>query len=156
VATLENKQVTRLLVIDLFQAVIDWHQKGLVPVGRSLADDKRCELRQGDFFELARTGFDIADRERKFDAVLLDIDHSPSHFLDEKNRSFYSPEGLTAVREQIKAGGAFALWSNDPADDEFTKQLETVFETVAAHNIEFPNPYTNSRSVNSVYVARKH
>ena len=50
--------VNRLLVIDLFQAVIDWHREGLVPNGEVLIKDARCELRQGDFFELARTGFD--------------------------------------------------------------------------------------------------
>src|SRR5687768_1139019 len=47
---LKNKNVGRLVVIDLFQAVIDWHRDGLVPIGTVLTDDKRCELRQGDFF----------------------------------------------------------------------------------------------------------
>jgi spermidine synthase len=152
-AVLENKMVGRLLVIDLFQAVIDWHQNGLVPAGRVLTDDRRCELQKGDFFELAVTGFDTANPKKKFDAVLLDIDHSPKHFLNEKNRSFYSDEGLIWLREQIKTGGAFALWSNDPADENFKGRLESVFGSAAAHNIEFPNPYTNSTSVNSVYVA---
>lgn len=55
---LKNKAVSRLLVIDLFQAVIDWHQAGLVPMAEVLTNDPRCELRQGDFFALARTGFD--------------------------------------------------------------------------------------------------
>ncbi len=152
-AALENKLVRSLLVIDLFQEVIDWHGRGLVPLGKVLSADKRCELRQGDFFELARTGFDKSDRERKFDAVLLDIDHSPVHYLDQKNESFYSAEGLKSLRTQIKTGGAFALWSNDPVDESFKKHLESVFSTVAAHDIEFANPYTNSISVNSVYVA---
>ncbi len=61
---LKNKMVSRLLVIDLFQAVIDWHQDGLVPIGDVLTKDARCELRQGDFFDLARTGFD-AHRTRE-------------------------------------------------------------------------------------------
>ena len=152
-AALENKMVRSLLVIDLFQEVIDWHRNKLVPMGEILSEDKRCELRQGDFFELARTGFDIFDNERKFDAVLLDIDHSPEHFLDEKNESFYGAEGLNSLRKQIKDGGAFALWSNDPPDEKFTEHLESVFGTAAAHNIEFANPYTNSISVNSVYVS---
>jgi spermidine synthase len=154
-AALENEMVRSLLVIDMFREVIEWHQNKLVPLGRILSEDKRCELRQGDFFELARTGFDVSDNERKFDAVLLDIDHSPEHFLDEKNKSFYGAEGLSSLRRQLKPGGAFALWSNDASDENFTRHLASVFGAATAHNVEFANPYTNSISVNSVYVARK-
>jgi spermidine synthase len=154
-AALENESVRSLLVIDLFQEVIGWHKSGLVPLGKALFEDKRCEIRQGDFFELARAGFDVFAPNRKFDAVLLDIDHSPRHFLDEMNETFYSIEGLKSLRKQIKTGGTFALWSNDLADENFTKHLESVFGASTAHNIEFANPYTNSRSVNSVYVALK-
>jgi spermidine synthase len=151
---LKNKMVSRLLVIDLFQAVIDWHRDGLVPLGNALTEDPRCELRQGDFFDLARTGFDTVAPDRKFDAVLLDIDHSPEHFLNQDNKSLYTSEGLASVRSQLKPGGCFALWSNDPASEEFKRHLEGVFDSASAHNVEFPNPYTNSISVNSVYVAR--
>jgi hypothetical protein len=112
-------------------------------------------MRQGDFFELARTGFDVSANERKFDAVLLDIDHSPEHFLDEKNKSFYEG-GLNLLQKQIRDGGAFALWSNAPVNDGFTKHLRSVFGTATAHNIEFANPYTNAKCVNSVYVAHKN
>ncbi len=153
VAALENKNVRSLLVIDKFQELIDWHQQKLVPLGQVLTEDKRCELRTGDFFELARTGFDISDNERKFDAVLLDIDHSPNHFLDQKNESFYGIEGLESLRRQLKNGGVFALWSNDPPDEEFTKHLKSIFGKASAHTIEFANFYTKTTSVNSVYVA---
>ncbi len=155
VEALKNKSVSRLLVIDLFQAVIDWHQAGLVPNGEVLTKDPRCELRQGDFFDLARTGFDAATPERRFNAVLLDIDHSPEHFLNQSNKSLYTSEGLAAVRSQLKPGGCFALWSNDPASEDFTKHLRDVIGSATAHNVEFPNPYTNATSVNSVYVAQK-
>ncbi|MEO8574938.1 MAG: spermidine synthase [Pyrinomonadaceae bacterium] len=154
VETLKNKKVSRLLVIDLFQTVIDWHRDGLVPLGNVLTDDSRCELRQGDFFELAGTGLDAATPERKFDAVLVDIDHTPEHLLNPSNMSLYTSEGLTSVRNQIKPGGTFALWSDDPASDDFTARLGDVFGSATAYNVEFPNPYTNSISVNSVYVAR--
>lgn len=151
---LENENVGRVLVIDLFQAVIDWHRRGLIPIGDRLANDPRCELRQGDFFELARTGFDAADPGRRFDSVLLDIDHTPEIVLDESNRSFYSAEGLAGVRNQLKPGGTFALWSDDPADEGVTALLRDAFGDCEAHNIEFPNPYTGRNSVNAVYVAR--
>ena len=151
---LKNENVTRLLVIELFQAVIDWHRAELVPMGKVLTEDHRCELRQGDFFELARTGFDADYPEKKFDAVLLDIDHSPEHFLASGNQTFYTAKGLASVRDQLKPGGSFALWSNDPASEDFTELLRDVFGFATSHNIEFPNPYTNSISINSVYVAR--
>jgi len=151
---LKNQMVDRLLVIDLFQVVIDWHRAGLVPNSDALNNDPRCDLRQGDFFRLARTGFDSVDPTRKFDAVLLDIDHSPEHFLDEENASFYIAEGLAAIKNQLKPDGVFALWSNDPASDAFTALLAAALGGAAAHNIEFPNPYTNSTYVNSIYIAQ--
>lgn len=154
IEALKNKSVSRLLVIDLFQAVIDWHHDWLVPNGGVLTADARCELRQGDFFALARTCFDASAPDRKFDAVLLDIDHSPEHFLDQSSGSFYTAEGLVSVRGQLNSGGVFALWSDDPASGAFTARLRSVFGVATAHNVEFPNPYTNSISVNSVYVAQ--
>ncbi len=153
-AALDFENVKTVLVIDLFREVIDWHEAGIVPLGSRLSGDKRCEMRQGDFFELAKTGFDISDKTRKFDAVLLDIDHSPEHFLDAKNESFYGIEGLKSLRKQLKDKGVFALWSNDPPDEKFRRQLESIFGEASAETIEFANPYTQGSSVNSVYVAR--
>jgi spermidine synthase len=152
---LKNPMLRRLLVIDLFQAVIDWHAAGLIPLGAILSHDDRCEMRQGDFFELAGSGFDISAPGREFDAILMDIDHSPDHFLNKSNRRLYTPEGLHSIRKQLKQGGCFALWSNDPASGDFAARLELVFGSSAMHNIEFPNPYTNRTSVNSVYIARR-
>lgn len=154
VEALKNANVRRLMVIELFQAVIDWHKAGIVPNGETLVGDPRCEHRQGDFFELARTGLDTADRGRKFDAVLLDIDHSPGHFLDQTNEALYTADGLAAIRRQLKPGGTFALWSNDPANEDFTAHLQSVFHSAVAHDITFPNPYTGVASRNSVYVAQ--
>src|SRR5215210_7205853 len=45
VAALEDHRVKNLIVIDLFQEVIDWHRDGIVPLGRVLSGDPRCELR---------------------------------------------------------------------------------------------------------------
>ena len=154
VEALKNQSVKSLLVIDLFQPVIDWHRQGLVPNGETLTNDPRCELRQGDFFALARTSFDANDPNRKFDAVLLDIDHSPEHYLAPANGSLYTTRGLTAIKAQLTPTATFALWSNDPASSDFTAHLRSVFTTATAHNIQFPNPYTTATSVNSVYVAQ--
>ncbi len=153
VAALEHSAVESLLVIDRFQEVINWHENKLVPMGESLSEDSRCTMLKGDFFELARTGFDVKNPIRKFDAVLLDIDHTPHHYLDEKNESFYGKDGLIALKNQLKENGVFALWSDDPPEEDFTEHLESVFGKASSHIIEFRNPYTNGTSINSVYTA---
>ncbi len=154
-AALDFENVSSLLVIDAFREVINWHQEGLVPMGERLTNDERCKMLKGDFFSMARQGFDAEDPARKFDAVLLDIDHSPHHYLDENNESFYSEEGLQKLSDQLRNGGVFALWSDDPPEEAFRAHLESVFGSALAEEIEFQNSYTASTSLNSIYKAIK-
>jgi hypothetical protein len=95
---LEHQKVGALLVVEALEAVIDWHREGLVPLGHELTGDRRCRFIRGDFFALAAsdTGFDPAAPARRFDAVLVDIDHSLDLLLDPRNAAFYGEEGLSA------------------------------------------------------------
>ncbi len=157
-AALENQKVTSLKVIDVMQPVIDWHKRELVPMGVELNADERCELVLGDFFALSTAdsnGFGEANNDQKVHAVLLDIDHTPDFWLTQSNHSFYSQEGLSAMADKILPGGIFALWSDDLPDERFIQLLDSVFDSTIAHVVTFPNPYTQSESSNSVYVARK-
>ncbi len=155
-AALKNPAVRSLLVVDALAAVIDWHRRGLVPLGPALTGDPRCRLVNGDFFALAdnpEEGFDPARPGRRFDAVLLDIDHSPRNLLTPQNASFYSVRGLRRLAAQLKPGGRFALWSDDPPDDAFQSMLNTVFATTETHVVKFPNPLLDRESASTVYVA---
>jgi len=155
VAALEDPSVKSLRVIDVMAPVIDWHQRGLVPLGGKLTSDPRCTLVHADFFEVATSpgGFDPADPDRLVHAVLLDIDHSPSHWLNSGNSTFYTESALTKMAEKIHPGGIFGLWSNDPPENEFTNLLESVFESTESHIVTFPNPYNDGESTNTVYLA---
>ena len=126
---LENEAVRSLLVIETMAPVISWHRLGLVPLGDKLALDSRCSLVHGDFFKLAASsgGFDADNPGRLFHAVLLDIDHSPSHWLDTGNSAFYTGAGLTTLAASLHPGGVFGLWSNDPPDEAFSSLLDEVF-----------------------------
>lgn len=156
VAALENQNVQSLRVIEIMQPVIDWHYSGLVPLGRELTSDPRCTIVHADFFDIAinHRGFDKTDSIKRVNAVLLDIDHSPAHWLNDGNQSFYTEQGLTRLSEKIYPGGVFGLWSNELPDDAFTALLESVFQSVEAHIVTFPNPYTGGESSNTVYLAR--
>lgn len=155
-AVLENTHVGSLMVIEMLDAVIDWHRTGLLPLGTTLFEDPRCVVRQGDFFDLTQqpTGFDTTVPGRKFDAILLDIDHSPDALLDPRSSGFYRPAGLRQVATHIKPAGMFGLWSNDKPDPAFVDVLNVAFGNARAEPVTFFNPIQEREFTQTVYLAR--
>ncbi|WP_420410341.1 spermidine synthase [Hoeflea sp.] len=145
-----------LRVVEYLEAVIDWHESGLLPLGPELTGDRRCRLVQGDFFAMARSaaGFDADAPGRQFDAILLDIDHSPDALLDARSTSFYQPEGLTHLATHLRPGGVFGLWSDDREDTSFTDRLAGVFAEAWAKPVTFHNPLQDRPFTQTVYMAR--
>jgi spermidine synthase len=157
VAALKHPAVQSLLVVETLEPVIDWHKQGLVPLGATLTSDARCRFVHGDFFALAvapQSGFDPAQPARRFHAVLLDIDHSPRHLLHPRHAAFYQPDSLHRLAAQLHPGGIFAMWSDDPPDDEFLQTLHQVFAHATAHVVKFHNPVLDCESASTVYVTR--
>ncbi len=157
-AVLEDLSVRSVMVIEVMEPVIDWHRQGLVPLGKKLTSDPRCALVHADFFNVATSpsgGFDRAFPTRLVHAVLLDIDHSPSHWLHPGNSVFYTLPGLRSLAAKLRPGGIFGLWSNDPPDARFAHLLDTVFQSSEATIVTFPNPYTGGESSSTVYLAHK-
>src|SRR5690554_4006460 len=152
VAALRDPRVRSLTVIDALPTVIDWHQRGLLPVSTELTGDERTNLVHDDFFAVMRKG-NVADAPR-YDAILLDVDHSPRHSLDPSHADLYTVSGLQSLSSHLTDDGVFALWSDDPPDNEFMSTLSTVFAETAAHVVDFANPVTGGTSSNTVYVAR--
>ena len=154
-AALKFKALKRLVVVEALAPVIDWHRRGLVPNGEVLCGDGRCVFHHADFFSLARSeGFDAKRPGHRFDAVLLDIDHTPGALLHPDHADFYAEPGLNRLKSFLKPHGVFALWSNDPPETSFMSILERVFDGVEGHTVTFENPLQQSTSSNGVYVAR--
>lgn len=153
-AAREDPRVRVLVVVDALAPVIDWHRRGLVPLGPTLTADPRCRLVQGDFFALsAGPGFDPERPGRTFDAVVVDIDHSPAHLLADGSAGFYSAAGTRSLARHLRPGGVYALWSNDPPDSTYLDVLAEVFVDVAAEVVAFPNPLQGREATNTVYLA---
>ncbi len=156
---LKNKAVRSLSIVDYLEPVIEWHQQGLVPLGKELTADSRCHFVHGDFFKLAladksEAGFNPGVSEQLFHAILLDIDHSPANLLNEQHGAFYQANGLRKLAEKIHPGGVFALWSDDAPDDDFMNSLKEVFASCESHIVSFYNPLQDCDSESTVYVAR--
>jgi spermidine synthase len=156
-AVLEHATVRSLVVVDALPEVIEWHEQGLLPLGKQLTGDPRCRLVHGDFFAmtLSTEGYDPQTPRRRFDAVLVDIDHSPTKLLHPRHAALYAKEGLARLAEHLNPDGVFALWSNDPPDEAFERVLKDVFATSAADVVTFDDLAGEHIATNTVYVARK-
>jgi spermidine synthase len=153
-AVLEHPEVRSLVVVEALEVVIDWHRRGLVPAAASLTSDPRCRLVPGDFFALAAgPGLDPDRPDRRFDAVVVDIDHAPDHLLNPSHAGFYGAAGTSSLAGHLVRGGVFALWSNDPPDAGYQAMLAAVFDDVDARVVSFPNPLQGGESTNTVYLA---
>jgi spermidine synthase len=155
-AVLAHDKVQSLIVVDALEAVIDWHRAGLLPLGPMLTQDSRCRFILGDFFQMAMNtdGFDPDTLAPTYDAILVDIDHSPEALLDEGNAPFYQPDGLAKLKTHLKPGGVFGLWSNEKPDDAFTTRLAGVFADARAEPVVFHNPLQDKDFTQTVYLAR--
>ena len=154
---LADPRVGSLTVVERLGEVIDWHRRGLVPVGPVLTADPRCSLVAGDFFALvdASGGLDPRTPGRRFHAIVVDIDHSPRHLLQPAHAGFYDLDGTRRLAEHLHPGGVFTLWSNDPPDEDYLAVLSEVFVEVSAEVIRFANPLQGRDATNTVFVARK-
>ena len=189
VAALRDSRVGTLTVVDALPAVIDWHQRRLLPVSGLLVDDPRTRLVLADFFALVRaapgavsgpapTAAQTSAAQTSaaqtsaaptaaptaaappperwplpLDAILLDVDHSPTFTLDPSHADLYTVDGLRRLAAHLAPGGVFALWSDDPPEESFLDALRAVFFHVEGHTVAFDNPLTGGVSRNGVYVA---
>jgi spermidine synthase len=150
-------RITSLTVIEYAESVIDWHKRDLLPDTTGLAADSRVTLVCADFFGavMSTAGLDPASPGRTYDAILLDIDHSPRHVLNRPHADFYTYEGLRAASAHLAPGGTFAMWSDEAPDDNFCATLRAVFTDVEAQQVWFDNPLTRGRSAATIYLATR-
>jgi spermidine synthase len=155
VAALEDPRVSSLTVVEALPQVVGWYERRLLPAADRLVSDPRTRLVTADFFTTVGAGRPAVAEEpdRSYDVLLVDIDHSPRHVLHLSHAVFYSVAGLRRMRARLRPGGVFALWSDDPPDEDFLDLLHDGFTTVEAHVVEFDNFLTGGTSANTVYVA---
>lgn len=152
-AVLYHAAVRSLAVVEALAPVIQWHERGLLPLGAGLSRDPRCRFVHGNFFTMMNSAL-AQDDERRVHAILVDIDHSPGKVLHPDHAPFYEVDGLRTLATHLSPGGVFGLWSDDPPDAGFVARLAAVFASVEAHVVTFDNPLQDRESANTVYVAR--
>lgn len=149
-AALVDARVEVVDVIERLPEVIAWHRRELVPLGSTLCHDPRCSFIEGDCFR-----FLCAAEGPSYDAVLIDIDDSPVHLLDETHADFYAATGLAAAQNRLRTGGVLALWTSLPAEGEVLERLRLVFRTASVEEVRFDNPLLDREETNAIYFGHR-
>ena len=154
---LSHQHVKSLTIIEYLEPVISWHQKGILPIGKLLFEDPRCNIISSDFFKSAfdEIGFDPNKKYRKFDGIFLDIDHAPDFHLNSNHAKLYGIEGMENIKYNLNDNGLFTLWSNNPTDNDFVELLKEVFDSARAEKVTFYNSILEVDCTQTVYIAKK-
>lgn len=107
----------RFTVVELIPDIIEWARGPMADLAANCLDDPRVELIMRD---VSRA---IAATERRFDAILLDVDNGPDGLVREENNHLYSLLGLQEAKRALKPGGVLAIWSAAP-DERFARRLK--------------------------------
>ena len=106
-AVLENSGVRSMHVVEALDAVIEWHERHLLPLASELTTDPRCHLVNGDSFAMVAQGSGFGPQATsRYHAVLVDIDHTPRRVLHPSHAAFYTPSGLGGVSPTASTQGA--------------------------------------------------
>lgn len=153
-AALDHPGTRSLVIAEYLSPVVEWHRDGLLPLGTSVYDDPRTHIRVGDFFAMARErDFGDPPGGAPFDAVLLDIDHTPDALLSEHSRPFYEEASLRRFAQVLRPGGVFALWSDDPPAEGFTARLHAAFGRACSKPVVIDRPMAGTPMTQTVYLA---
>lgn len=119
-------------VAELLPEIVAWNRQHLTEVNGLLVDDARVQIFVGDVHDRLSKG-----SEKRYDAILLDVDNGPVAMVQDGNERIYQSGGLGAIARVLKPGGCVAFWSasRDPAfERRFGKAgFEVKVEAVRAY-----------------------
>lgn len=145
-----GERVASVQVVEFLPQVIDWLRRGLVPLSTELQADGRIELVEGDVYQRL-----ASPPARRFDLVLIDVDHSPDEPLGatSANAAFYTEAGLRRAREHLAEGGVLGVWSY-AEHSPFASALRRVFDDVRVEPVTVFNDLVDEEQTDWLFFAR--
>jgi len=141
-------RVGQVEVVELLPQVIDWLNQGMIPLANSLKDNPRLKVLQDDVYKRLWHA-----PSQQFDAVLIDVDHSPEDQLDDANESFYTEAGLQRAKQHLAKDGVLGVWSYAESSP-FSEALRQVFSEVRIEPVTFENTHINETMTDWLFFAR--
>ena len=94
-----------VVVVEFFEAVVDWNRKFGFESATDRLADPRVVVEVTDVVDYLR------EVKRPFDAILLDVDNGPDAWCLESNERLYDRPGLIRIQRALQPGGLLAVWS---------------------------------------------
>ena len=136
---------TAIDVAEIVPAVVKWVQGPLAHLSGNALADRRVTIVQAD------VGRHMQQADRKYDAILLDVDNGPEALTRTGNGELYRPSGLRSAWMALSGGGVLAVWSAFP-DNNFSRKLAGVGFSVEEHPVR---AHGGKGARHVIWVARK-
>jgi len=143
-----SDRVARVEVVEFLPPVIDWLDRGLLPLGAELRADARFAVSQGDVYRRLASA-----PEERHDLILVDVDHSPDEPLGSESAAFYTQAGLALAGRHLAEDGVLGVWSYAESAP-FAATLRRVFREVRVEPLHFENPVLRDAETNWLFFAR--
>jgi len=137
----------KVVVAELNPIMVKWCRGPIAHFSGAAVDDPRVKVVIDDVASVIRYAA-IEGKENRFDAIILDLYEGPYEGDQGRGEYLYGDMALELSRSALKAGGVFAVWSEDP-DKAFEKRLKA-----ARFSVKRQRPGRGGRR-HVVYIARK-
>lgn len=145
-AALDNLPAeAEVVVAELNPIMVTWCQGPIAHLTAGAVNDPRVTVVIADVAEIIGVA---AGKGQRFDAIILDLYEGPYEGDQGRGEYLYGRRALESSRAALKAGGVFAVWSEDP-DKAFEKRLQA-----AGFSVTRQRPGRGGRR-HVVYIARK-
>jgi spermidine synthase len=147
-AALDNLPAdAEVVVAELNPIIVKWCRGPIAHFTGGAVDDLRVTVVIDDVAAVIRYAA-MKGKENCFDAIILDLYEGPNAAAPGRGESLYGDMALELSRSALKAGGVFAVWSEDP-DKAFEKRLNA-----ARFSVNRQRPGRGGRR-HVVYIAQK-
>ena len=136
-----------VVVAELNPIMVKWCRGPIAHFSGGAVDDPRVKIVIDDVAAVIRFAA-IKGQGNRFDAIILDLYDGPHGGAPGRGESLYGDMALELSSSALKAGGVFAVWSEDP-DKAFEKRLKA-----ARFSVNRQRPGRGGRR-HVVYIARK-
>ncbi|WP_145113859.1 polyamine aminopropyltransferase [Gimesia panareensis] len=145
---LESDRVSQCEVVEFLPQVINWLEQGMIPLSGKLNADNRLTITQSDIYQQL-----ASPPDKRYDLILIDVDHSPDEKLDDGNGHFYTTDGLQRAKLHLEENGVLGVWSYAESS-RFADALHEVFREVRIEPVTVFNNLINEQQTDWLFFAR--